>query len=106
MTTALEFLGRRWNGAVLVALGRGAERFSEVLRMTPGLSDRMLAVRMKQLEQAGAVERIVVPSIPVQVRYQLTEHGRALLDAVRPLVEVGHRMELMEAETRASANAG
>jgi DNA-binding HxlR family transcriptional regulator len=93
MTIALEFAGKRWNGAVLLALARGADRFSEILRIVPGLSDRMLAVRLKELEQHGAVTRTVIPTTPVQVRYALSEYGSAVLHAIRPLASIGARME-------------
>lgn len=93
LTVALEFLGKRWNGAVMLALSRGADRFSEVLRGVPGLSDRVLAVRLRELEQHGMVRRTVVASIPVQIRYTLTDHGSAALRVLSPLVGVGARME-------------
>jgi DNA-binding HxlR family transcriptional regulator len=93
LTTALEFLGRRWNGAILLALARGADRFSVVLREVPGLSDRMLAARLKELEQHGVVSRSVVPSTPVQVRYALTARGARVLEALQPLVGVGEHMQ-------------
>jgi DNA-binding HxlR family transcriptional regulator len=100
LTTALEFLGRRWNGAILLALSRGADRFSAVLRSVPGLSDRMLAARLKELEQHGAVARTVIPSTPVQIRYQLTPHGVGIVTALGPLVSVGERMS--DADARMS----
>lgn len=92
-------MGRRWNGGVLLALGCGAERFSEVLRAVPGLSDRMLAARLKELETHGAIVRTVTPTVPVQVRYRLSPYGEKLLDAVLPLIEVGRAMGQARAET-------
>lgn len=91
-TLALELVGKRWSGAVLLALGRGADRFSTVLRTVPGLSDRLLAARLKELETHGLVVRTVVPTTPVQVRYALSDAGRDLLGALQPLVEFGDRM--------------
>lgn len=93
LNAALDFFGRRWNGGVLLALARGADRFSEVLRAVSGISDRMLAVRLKELEERGAVVRTVVPTTPVQIRYGLTDQGRALIEAFVPLVEVGRRID-------------
>jgi DNA-binding HxlR family transcriptional regulator len=93
LTTALEFLGRRWNGAIVLAVGSGANRFSLVLRAVPGLSDRMLAARLRELEQIDVVSRTVIPTTPVQIRYALTDHGARVLRALRPLVGVGAAME-------------
>ena len=87
--TAIELVGRRWTGAILLALSRGAGRFGEVLAMVDGLSDRLLSQRLKELEAERLVERTVVPTTPVQVRYALSEHGRELMIAIQPLVTWG-----------------
>lgn len=87
----LELVGRRWSSSILFAVGRGAHRFSEVLASVSGLSDRMLAVRLKELERAELVVRLVEPTTPVSVRYELTPRGAELLEAMRPLVRYGQR---------------
>lgn len=86
-------VGRRWNSGILLALGRGATRFGEMLGMVEGLSDRMLSVRLKELEHAGLVTRAVEPTMPVSVRYGLSPRGRELLAALHPLALYGHRWE-------------
>jgi DNA-binding HxlR family transcriptional regulator len=75
---AVELIGRRWTGAILRALLAGVGRFSEVAATIPGLSDRMLSERLKELETEGIVERLVRAEKPVRVEYLLTEKGRAL----------------------------
>jgi DNA-binding HxlR family transcriptional regulator len=87
--TAIELVGRRWTGAILLALSRGAGRFGEILAMVDGLSDRLLSQRLKELEAEHLVERTVVPTTPVQVRYALSDHGRELMAAMQPLVNWG-----------------
>lgn len=82
---AIEVIGRRWTGAVVSAMQQGAERFCEIREAIPGISDRLLTERLKELEDEGVVARIVTPTRPPQVTYRLTEKGRALgpvLDAV------------------------
>jgi DNA-binding HxlR family transcriptional regulator len=79
---AVELIGRRWTGAVIRALLSGITRFSELTAAIPGLSDRMLSERLKELEAEGLVRRLVIPETPVRVVYQLTEKGRALGDVV------------------------
>jgi DNA-binding HxlR family transcriptional regulator len=83
---ALEFLGRRWVGIVLLAGQRGARRFSQYRAMAPGISDRMLTQRLRELEQHGLIERTVVPTTPVRILYTPTQRGEGLLDAARPLI--------------------
>jgi DNA-binding HxlR family transcriptional regulator len=82
---AIELIGRRWTGAILRVLLDGAERFSDIAASVPGLTDRMLSERLKELEAEGILTRTVIPETPVRVEYHLTEKGRALgciLDAV------------------------
>jgi DNA-binding HxlR family transcriptional regulator len=75
---AIELIGRRWSGAILIALASGRDRYSEVRDAIPGLSDRMLCDRLRELEGAGLVRRQVVATTPVNVRYRLTDKGQAL----------------------------
>ncbi len=56
----------------------GAARFVDLTETIPGLSDRMLSERLKELEAEGIVERIVIPNTPVRVEYHLTDKGRDL----------------------------
>ena len=79
---AIELIGRRWTGAILRVLLSGATRFSDIAATIPGLSDRLLSERLKQLESEGIVTRAVYPETPVRVEYRLTEKGRALTDVV------------------------
>lgn len=82
---AVELIGRRWTGAILLALSHGTDRFSLLTETIPGLSDRMLSERLKELEGEGIVRRIVIPETPVRITYQLTEKGKALggvMDAI------------------------
>jgi DNA-binding HxlR family transcriptional regulator len=78
----VELLGRRWAGAIVRALMSGVTRFSALADTIPDLSDRMLAERLRELEDAGLVTRVVIPSMPVRVEYHLTASGQAL----RPLM--------------------
>ncbi len=79
---AAELIGRRWSGAVIRALLSGATRFSDIVALVPGLSDRLLSDRLKQLETEGIVTRTVIPETPVRVEYGLTPKGEALADVV------------------------
>lgn len=71
-------IGRRWSGAIINALVPGPQCFNELLATVPGLSDRLLSARLRELESEGIVVREVVPGPPVRVRYALTEAGHAL----------------------------
>ncbi|MFN8159938.1 MAG: helix-turn-helix domain-containing protein [Solirubrobacterales bacterium] len=82
---AIELLGRRWTGAVVSALSGGPMRFAELGRAVPGISDRLLSRRLRELEEEGLVERLVEPGTPVRVSYELTGKGEDLGPAIAEL---------------------
>lgn len=84
---AVELIGRRWTGAILRAMLTGRIRFSDIAVVIPGLSDRLLSERLKELEGEGIVERRVFPETPVRIEYVLTEKGRSLETAIRAVSE-------------------
>lgn len=86
-TQAIEIVGRRWTGAIIRSMLSGATRFSEILAAVPGLSDRLLSERLKELENEGIVERKVTPSTPVRIEYSLTDKGRDLAAVVRAVAD-------------------
>jgi DNA-binding HxlR family transcriptional regulator len=75
---AVELIGRRWTGAILRALLSGATRYSDISNTVPGLSDRLLSERLRELEAEGIVQRTVIPEMPVRIEYHLTEKGESL----------------------------
>lgn len=82
---AIELIGRRWTGAILSAMLGGAIRFTDIIHAVPGLSDRLLSERLKELEGEGIIHRCVHPETPVRIEYLLTDKGRdlgAVTDAV------------------------
>ena len=82
---AVELIGKRWTGAILWVLMDGPARFGEIQARVPDLSDRLLSERLKELEDAGVVERIVEDERPVQVTYRVTESGKALAPVIREI---------------------
>jgi DNA-binding HxlR family transcriptional regulator len=83
---SVELVGRKWNAAILLAGARGATRFSEYRAVIDGISDRLLASRLKELELEGLIDREVTPTTPVSIAYTLTPAGRQLISLLHPLV--------------------
>jgi DNA-binding HxlR family transcriptional regulator len=82
---AVELVGKRWTGAIVDTLLPGPRRFSEISQAIPQISDRLLSMRLRELESEGIVVRDVAPALPVAVRYGLTPKGRELEPAVSAL---------------------
>jgi DNA-binding HxlR family transcriptional regulator len=79
-------LERRWVLSIVVAACNGEVRFNAFIETVPGISPRMLSERLRDLEQAGLIERRVRPQdTPPLVEYHLTARGRALEPLVAAL---------------------
>ncbi|WP_440104956.1 winged helix-turn-helix transcriptional regulator [Streptosporangium sp. H16] len=99
----VELVGRRWTSAILLAGLRGARRFGEYRLSVPGISDRLLTQRLKELEYEGLISRTVIPTTPVQIRYALSPDGEDLMRILQPLVDWGHRRVGADADRSADA---
>jgi DNA-binding HxlR family transcriptional regulator len=82
---AVELIGRRWTGAIIRVLLPGPRRFNELLSAVPGISDRLLTERLRELEGADIIRRQVESGSPVRVRYELTPSGRELQEPLDAL---------------------
>jgi DNA-binding HxlR family transcriptional regulator len=82
---AVELLGKRWTGAIVHVLMTGPMRFSELAQAIPQISDRLLSMRLKELEAFGIIARRVWDAAPVRVEYELTPKGKALGPTVTEL---------------------
>ncbi|MBA4025396.1 MAG: transcriptional regulator [Gordonia sp.] len=74
----LDRVSDKWVSLVLVALGDGTLRYSELSRRLAGVSQKMLTQTLRALERDGLVERNVTASVPVRVDYSLTQLGDSL----------------------------
>ncbi len=87
---AVELIGARWNGPILQAMLAGSRRYADIKEAVPGLSDTMLAHRLRELESEGLIERSVIPSSPVRVEYCPTAKGEALLPVLEAIAGWAH----------------
>ncbi len=81
----LDRVGDAWSVLVISELSKGPCRFNALRRVVDGISQRMLAVTLRQLERDGLVSRKVLDLKPPQVEYSLTDRGGSLDGAIRNL---------------------
>lgn len=81
----ISLVGDKWSVLIIVLLGGGKRRFSDIKRSVDGISQKMLTVTLRGLERDGYVIRTVYPTIPPKVDYELTDLGRDLLVPLRAL---------------------
>lgn len=90
---AIRVLGGRWRIVLVYALLDGSRRFNDLRRELPRISQRMLTLDLRALEEAGIVSRTVHAEVPARVVYDLTDEGRRLRPLIELLAEVGERLE-------------
>ena len=83
--TTLDLVGGTWSVVVVVALGRGPARYTELLDTIGGISKKMLTQTLHRLGDNGLVERRELRMSPPGTEYRLTELGRSLLEPLAAL---------------------
>jgi DNA-binding HxlR family transcriptional regulator len=84
----LTLLEGRWKLIILFHLFDGkVQRYSDFEKLIPGISQKMLAQQLRQLEADGIVARKLYPQVPPKVEYRLTEWGQSLCPALDALLK-------------------
>ncbi len=84
-----DIIGGKWKSMVLWALKKDVKRNGELRRLIPSISQKMLTQQLRELEDAGVVQRIVYPVIPPKVEYKLTPSGKKLIPILQELHDWG-----------------
>ena len=82
----MDVIGGKWKVIIIHHLLGGTRRFSELRRLIPQVTQRMLTSQLRELERDGAVHREVYPQVPPKVEYSLTRLGNSL----EPVLQLMH----------------
>ncbi|PLS05557.1 winged helix-turn-helix transcriptional regulator [Neobacillus cucumis] len=74
----LEVIGGKWKCVILCHLTHGKKRTSELKRLMPDITQKMLTQQLRELEDDGIINRIVYNQIPPKVEYELSKYGKSL----------------------------
>ncbi|GAA3337622.1 helix-turn-helix domain-containing protein [Amorphoplanes nipponensis] len=85
----VDVVGGRWRTVLLSHLKEGVHRYGELRRLTPGISEKMLSQRLRELEADGLVRRRDRGTVPPHVEYDLTDEGRSLAPVLQALYDWG-----------------
>ena len=91
VNVVIGLLGSKWKPSILWRLAEGDHRFAQLRRAVDGISDKVLAAQLKELERDGLVAREAHPGFPLRVDYRLTERGAELNDLLDPVSRWGER---------------
>ena len=80
-------LGKRWTIEIIRELMLDKTKFNQLQKNAPGINPRMLALRLRELEEIGIVGRKVFSGTPVQIEYSLTDLGRDVIPVMYAMTE-------------------
>lgn len=87
--STLKVIGGQWKVLILKELFEGVKRFNELQRALKGVTHKMLAQQLRELEQDGIVQRKVYAEVPPKVEYSLTNLGETLQPIIQAMHEWG-----------------
>lgn len=87
----LEVIGGKWKCVILCHLTHGKKRTSELKRLMPDITQKMLTQQLRELEEDGVINRIVYNQVPPKVEYELSEYGLSLKDILDSLCSWGEK---------------
>ena len=92
MDVTMDYIGGKWKTVVLWYLRKDKKRFSELKRMIPNITEKMLSLQLKDLEKDGIVKRKIYPEVPPKVEYYLTDFGKTLIPMLEEIAKWGRRL--------------
>lgn len=95
----IDRIGDKWSLLIIGMLRTGQQRFGELQCRIPGISQRMLTLKLRSLERDGLITRTVHAEVPPRVEYELTEMGQTLIEPALGLAlwAVKHQPAISEA---------
>jgi DNA-binding HxlR family transcriptional regulator len=97
MDITMDYIGGKWKTVVLWYLRNATLRFSDLKRLIPDITEKMLSIQLKSLEADGLIKRKVYgKKPPVRVEYSLTDFGRTLVPAIEAIARWGRTLGSQE----------
>lgn len=89
MDITMHFIGGKWKTVVLWYLRNKTLRFGELKKQIPDITEKMLSIQLKSLEDDGLVQREVFKEVPLRVEYSMTEFGKSLIPVLEAVAKWG-----------------
>ena len=90
---AAHIIGGQWSLAICCYLINGSLRYNEIKKCLPNITERMLTLQLRKLEESGIVKRTVYAEVPLRVTYELTVIGRELSPIIHELGKWGTKLK-------------
>jgi len=93
LNITMDYIGGKWKGVVLWYLKNGTHRFAELKRLIPDITEKMLSIQLRALEEDGLIRRKVYGhKPPMRVEYSLTAFGKTLIPALNAIAKWGREL--------------
>lgn len=89
LDVSMRFIGGKWKTVVLWYLRKDKKRFSELKKLIPDITEKMLSLQLKALEQDNIIRRTLYPEVPPRVEYELTDFGKTMLPMIEAIAAWG-----------------
>jgi len=92
----LDVMSGKWKFPIIISIGVGNDRFTDIQESIPGITPKVLAKELKELEQHQLINRIITAGYPVKVSYKTTKHSETLWPIIYALKDWGlhHRKKI------------
>lgn len=92
LDVTMDFIGGKWKTIVLWYLRKNTLRFGELKKQIPDVTEKMLSIQLKKLEEDGLIKRKVYAEVPLKVEYSLTPFGKTLIPVVESIAKWGRNL--------------
>src|SRR5689334_23739192 len=95
---ALDVISGKWKLLIIISVGVGNERFTDIQESIPGITPKVLAKELKELEQHQLVKRIITDDYPVKISYKCEDYASTLTPVIYTLKDWGlnHRKKIFK----------
>ena len=93
---ALDVINGKWKLPIIISVGVGNERFSDIQDSIPGITPKAMAKELKELEQHKLIQRVITDDYPIKIRYKWTAYADTLTPVINALKDWGlkHREKI------------
>src|SRR5687767_9152763 len=92
LDVTMDFIGGKWKTVVLWYLRDRTLRFGELKQLIPDITEKMLSLQLKSLEEDGLIKRQVFTEVPLRVEYSTTEFGKSLRPVLEAIAKWGRNL--------------
>ena len=89
VATTVQLIGNKWKLLIIRNLLHSPQRFTEIRKSIPGISQKVLTDNLRSLEEDGLIDREVFAEVPPRVVYSMSELGQSLQPIINAMYDWG-----------------